>query len=153
MLKRQNRRVYLLAFLDDHSRFITGYGLFGSQSTPLVIEVVRAAIAAYGVSAEILIDNATQYVMWRGKSQFTKELEKLGIKQLVANPKGRRHSARSSGSGARCGASVSRARCSSIWKMHGGGSACLSITITSSGSAMSQVLATFKKHVPQKTFI
>jgi transposase InsO family protein len=87
VLKRQNRRVYLVAFLDDHSRFITGYGLHGSQSTPLVIEVLRAAIAAYGVPAEILTDNGTQYVTWRGKSQFTKELEKLGIKQLVAKPK------------------------------------------------------------------
>ncbi len=87
VLKRQNRRVYLVAFLDDHSRFITGYGLHGSQSTPLVIEVVRAAIAAYGVPGEILTDNGTQYVTWRGKSQFTKELEKLGIKQLVAKPK------------------------------------------------------------------
>jgi transposase InsO family protein len=87
VLKRQNRRVYLVAFLDDHSRFLVGYGLHGSQSTPLVIEVVRAAITAYGVPAEILTDNGTQYVTWRGKSQFTKELEKLGIRQLVAKPK------------------------------------------------------------------
>jgi transposase InsO family protein len=87
VLKRQNRRVYLVAFLDDHSRFITGYGLHGSQSTPLVIEVLRAAIAAYGVPAEILTDNGTQYVTWRGKSQFTKELEKLGVRQIVAKPK------------------------------------------------------------------
>jgi transposase InsO family protein len=87
VLKRQNRRVYLVAFLDDHSRFITGYGLHGSQSTPLVIEVLRAAIAAYGVPAEVLTDNGTQYVTWRGKSQFSKELEKLGIRQLVARPK------------------------------------------------------------------
>lgn len=87
VLKRQNRRVYLVAFMDDHSRFITGYGLHGSQSTPLVIEVVRAAIAAYGVPGEILTDNGTQYVTWRGKSQFTRELEKLGIRQIVAKPK------------------------------------------------------------------
>jgi hypothetical protein len=26
-LKRQNRRVYLVAFLDDHSRFIVSFGL------------------------------------------------------------------------------------------------------------------------------
>jgi hypothetical protein len=87
ILKRQNRRVHLVAFMDDHSRFITGYGLHGSQSTALVIEVVRAAIAAYGVPAEILTDNGAQYVTWRGKSQFSKELEKLGIKQIVARPK------------------------------------------------------------------
>ena len=27
VLKRQNRRVYLVAFMDDHSRFLVGYGL------------------------------------------------------------------------------------------------------------------------------
>jgi transposase InsO family protein len=87
VLKRQNRRVYLVGFMDDHSRFITGYGLHGSQSTALVIEVLRAAIAGYGVPTEILTDNGTQYVTWRGKSQFTRELEKLGIRQIVAHPK------------------------------------------------------------------
>ncbi|MFH0909905.1 MAG: integrase core domain-containing protein, partial [Planctomycetota bacterium] len=29
----------------------------------------------------------TQYVTWRGKSAFTKELEKLGIRQVVASPR------------------------------------------------------------------
>jgi hypothetical protein len=87
MLKRQNRRVYLVAFMDDHSRFITGYGLHASQSALLVIEVLRAAMAAYGVPAEILTDNGSQYITWRGKSQFTRELEKRGIHQIVAKPR------------------------------------------------------------------
>jgi len=87
MLKRQNRRVYLVAFMDDHSRFITGYGLHASQSAALVLEVLRAAIAGYGVPAEILTDNGSQYITWRGKSQFTRELEKRGIKQIVARPR------------------------------------------------------------------
>ena len=87
VLKRQNRRVYLTAFMDDHSRFITGYGLHASQSSALVLEVLRAAIAAYGLPAEILTDNGSQYVTWRGKSQFTRELEKRGIKQIVARPR------------------------------------------------------------------
>jgi transposase InsO family protein len=87
MLKRQNRRVYLVAFMDDHSRFVTGYGLHASQSATLVIEVVRAAMAAYGAPEEILTDNGSQYITWRGKSQFTRELEKRGIKQIVARPR------------------------------------------------------------------
>jgi hypothetical protein len=87
MLKRQNRRVYLVAFMDDHSRFITGYGLHASQSAALVLEVLRAALAAHGVPEEILTDNGSQYVTWRGKSQFTRELEKRGIKQIVARPR------------------------------------------------------------------
>jgi transposase InsO family protein len=87
VLKRQNRRVYLVAFMDDHSRFITSYGLHASQSTALVLEVLRAGLTSYGVPQEILTDNGTQYVTWRGKSAFTKELEKRGIKQIVARPR------------------------------------------------------------------
>ena len=87
MLKRQNRRVYLVAFMDDHSRFITGYGLHATQSTALVIEVLRAALAAYGVPAEILTDNGSQYITWRGKSLFSRELEKRGVRQIVARPR------------------------------------------------------------------
>jgi transposase InsO family protein len=87
VLKRQNRRVYLVAFMDDHSRFIVGYGLHASQSTALVLEVLRAALGSYGTPQEILTDNGTQYVTWRGKSAFTRELEKHGIRQVVAAPR------------------------------------------------------------------
>jgi len=86
MLKRQNRRVYLVAFLDDHSRFVVGYGLHASQSTPLVLEVFRSAIAGFGTPEEALTDNGTQYITWRGKGAFTKECEKRGVRQIVASP-------------------------------------------------------------------
>jgi transposase InsO family protein len=87
VLKRQNRRVYLVAFLDDHSRFRTGYGLHASQSTALVLEVLRAALTTHGTPEEILTDNGSQYVTWRGTSAFARELAKRGIKQLVAAPR------------------------------------------------------------------
>jgi transposase InsO family protein len=86
VLKRQNRRVFLVAFMDDHSRFIIGYGLHASQSTAMVLEVVRAAIVAYGTPQEILTDNGSQYVTWRGTSAFRREMDKRGIKQIVAKP-------------------------------------------------------------------
>jgi putative transposase len=87
VLKRQNRRVYLVAFLDDHSRFIVSYGLHASQSAALVLEVLRCGIASYGTPEEILTDNGSQYVTWRGKSAFARELEKRGIQQVVAAPR------------------------------------------------------------------
>ena len=87
VLKRQNRRVYLVGFMDDHSRFLTGFGLHASQSAALVLEVLRTAITSYGPPEEILTDNGAQYVTWRGKSAFTKELEKRGIHQVVASPR------------------------------------------------------------------
>ena len=86
VLKRQNRRVYLVAFMDDHSRFVVGYGLHASQSTAPVLEVFRAAVAGFGTPEEVLTDNGTQYVTWRGKSAFAKECEKRGVKQIIASP-------------------------------------------------------------------
>jgi len=86
VLKRQNRRVYMVAFMDDHSRFITGYGIHASQSSALVLEVVRSAIAAHGTPQEMLTDNGSQYVTWRGTSAFHHEMDKRGIKQIVAKP-------------------------------------------------------------------
>lgn len=87
VLKRQNRRLHLVAFLDDHSRFLVSYGLHASASTALVLEALEAGIASYGPPEEILTDNGPQYVTWRGKSQFTKHLEKRGIRQIVAKPR------------------------------------------------------------------
>ena len=39
-------RVHLVAFLDDHSRFVTGFGLASRASGEFVIEVMRSAIQA-----------------------------------------------------------------------------------------------------------
>ncbi len=86
-LKRQNRRVYLVGFIDDHSRYVLGYGLYASPSSALVLEVLRAALDRWGAPTEILTDNGSQYVTWRGKSAFARELEKRGIQQVVARPK------------------------------------------------------------------
>ena len=86
MLKRQNRRVHLVGFMDDYSRFLVGYGLHATASSALVIEVMRAAIANYQAPAEILTDIGSQYVTWRGKSAFARECETRGIRQIVATP-------------------------------------------------------------------
>jgi transposase InsO family protein len=87
VLKRQNRRVYLVGFMDDHSRFIVGFGLHARQSTALVLEALRSSITNYGVPEEILTDNGSQYVTWRGQSAFSKELAGKGIRHIVAKPR------------------------------------------------------------------
>jgi hypothetical protein len=63
------------------------YGLYASQSASLVLEALRAGMAAYGAPAEVLTDNGAQYVTWRGKSAFSRELESRGIAHLVARPR------------------------------------------------------------------
>jgi transposase InsO family protein len=87
VLKRENRRVWMVAFMDDHSRFIVGYGVYASSSGALVREVLEAAIANFGAPEELLSDNGTQYHTWRGKSAFTQLLERRGIRHIVARPR------------------------------------------------------------------
>jgi transposase InsO family protein len=85
MLKGQYR-VYLIGFMDDNSRFLVGWGLFRFQTTKHVQEVFRAAIEKHGVPKEVLSDNGRQYYTWRGKSQFTIMLTKLGVAHIRSRP-------------------------------------------------------------------
>lgn len=87
MLKRQGQRLHLVGFMDDHSRFITGFGLASRASTDFVLEVVRTAIGAYGPPEEMLTDRGPQYHTWRGKSAFQKEMLKRGINHIVSRPR------------------------------------------------------------------
>jgi transposase InsO family protein len=87
LLKRENRRVYLVVFLDDHSRFVVGYGVYASAGGALVREVLEAAIANFGAPEEVLTDNGPQYVTWRGTSAFARLLERRGIRHVVARPR------------------------------------------------------------------
>jgi len=87
VLKRQNRRVHLVGYMDDHSRFIVGHGLSTHPTSSLVIGVLEQAISNYGAPEEVLTDNGSQYVTWRGKSAFSKRMEKLGIQHRVARPR------------------------------------------------------------------
>jgi transposase InsO family protein len=87
LLKRQRQRVHLVAYLDDFSRFLVGFGLHASASGALVREVFQQAIANHGAPLEVLTDNGAQYHTWRGKSAFFKLCTKRGIKQIVSSPR------------------------------------------------------------------
>jgi transposase InsO family protein len=86
-MPRQNHAVHVVVFLDDHSRFVVGYGLHTTASGALVREVFTAAITAYGAPKEVLTDNGTQYVTWRGTSEFAKLCQRRGIRHVVAKPR------------------------------------------------------------------
>ena len=86
-LKRENRRVHLVAFMDDYSRFIVGFGLHATASGGPIREVLEAAIANYGAPEEVLTDNGAQYRTWRGFSKFSDLCERRGIRQIVSAPR------------------------------------------------------------------
>jgi transposase len=80
------RYAYLIAFLDDYSRFVTGAELFRSPTAQAVIEVYRQAIAEFKPPKEMLTDNGRQYTAWRGTSRFEAELKKDGVAHFKSRP-------------------------------------------------------------------
>jgi transposase InsO family protein len=85
-LLRRHERLYLAAFLDDHSRFLVGHAIAHHQRTPLVLEALDRGIAAYGTPREILTDQGRQYTAWRGTTEFEEELRRQGIRHLKSRP-------------------------------------------------------------------
>ena len=51
---------WLLADLDDASRFVVGYGVFDESTTHNAISVLDDCIARYGEPLELLTDNGSQ---------------------------------------------------------------------------------------------
>jgi hypothetical protein len=78
--------VYLVGIIDDHSRYITGWGLFRQQSADAVLEVTKGAIGQWGAPREILSDNGRQFVAWRGRTRFQKVLKQQGIDHVRSAP-------------------------------------------------------------------
>jgi transposase InsO family protein len=77
---------YLIGYIDDYSRYITGLELFRSQTAQNVIEVYRRAASEYNPPKEMLTDNGRQYASWRGNSRFELELRKDRIHHIKSRP-------------------------------------------------------------------
>jgi transposase InsO family protein len=80
------KNAYLIGYLDDYSRYITGLGFYRSQTAEHVIETYRQAVGEYGVPKEMLTDNGRQYTNWRGTTRFEKELTKDRVKHIRSRP-------------------------------------------------------------------
>jgi len=68
VLKKQNRRVYLVGYMDDHSRFVTAFGVHTSATAAVVLEILTTGLTSFGPPEEVLTDNGPQYASWRGRS-------------------------------------------------------------------------------------
>jgi len=80
------RYAYLIAFMDDYSRYIVGADLFRSPTAQAVIEVYRVAAGEYQPPKEMLTDNGRQYTSWRGTSRFEAELKKDRVAHFKSRP-------------------------------------------------------------------
>jgi len=85
-LLRKHERVYVAAFLDDHSRYLVSLALAHHQKSSLVLEALARGIAEYGAPREILTDQGRQYTSWRGNTEFEAELKRHGIRHVKSRP-------------------------------------------------------------------
>ena len=79
--------VYLIAFMDDHSRYIVSWGLYAAATQELVLEVLKRGFDEYGYPQDILTDNGTQYKVRRGKNKFMRLMLKEDIHHLSTRPR------------------------------------------------------------------
>lgn len=76
----------LIAFIDDHSRFIVHAEFFDSPTAENTILAFENAIKKYGKPKNILTDNGTQFTSARkdaGLSSFTKFCNSIGVKHIL----------------------------------------------------------------------
>ena len=81
---------WFIAYQDDASRFITGYGVFGHATTENAITVLEEAVKNHGKPASILTDHGSQFyaneseVKRKGDSDYEKKLVEMEINQILA---------------------------------------------------------------------
>jgi len=76
------RKTYLFAFLDDHSRLITGYRFGFSEDTVRLGVALEPALAARGVPGSVYVDNGSAFV----DAWLLRACAKLGIRLVHSTP-------------------------------------------------------------------
>ena len=79
----ESKSLYLISFLDDHSRFIVSYTVSEEQSTSVVLNLLRRAVS-FRKPLSIITDRGIQFCSWNGVTAFQLELKSLGIDHLLA---------------------------------------------------------------------
>ncbi|WP_134774217.1 DDE-type integrase/transposase/recombinase [Ornithinimicrobium flavum] len=76
------RKTYLFAFLDDHSRLVTGYRFGFAEDTVRLAAALEPALAARGVPGSVYVDNGSAYV----DAWLLRACGKLGIRLTHSTP-------------------------------------------------------------------
>ena len=80
------RKTYLFAFIDDHSRLITGHRFGHAEDTVRLAAALRPALASRGVPGRIYVDNGSAFV----DTWLLRACAVLGIKLTHSTPAGRK---------------------------------------------------------------
>lgn len=77
-----DRKTYLFAFLDDHSRLVVGHRFGFAEDTVRLAAALKPALAARGVPASIYVDNGSAFV----DAWLLRACAKLGIRLVHSTP-------------------------------------------------------------------
>lgn len=92
-IEYRGKRMQLIAFIDDYSRFIIGYALFDHATSENTVYVLRDCINLYGKPKAVMSDQGIQFFSCekegyvKGKTAFEKYLEDNGIEQVLSRVK------------------------------------------------------------------
>ena len=80
------KQLYLIAILDDCSRFVVAAQYFRTQQGTNVIKVIRDAVVSYGQPNQILSDNGTQFRNLIGElgTRYSNLLDSMEIEPIFA---------------------------------------------------------------------
>ena len=86
------RGKWLIAYLDDSSRCVTGFGVFEEATSENALLVLDIAIGRFGIPAQMLTDHGTQFTPAKKPASgraarpnaFGRELARLGIAHVLA---------------------------------------------------------------------
>lgn len=85
---QERLQCWIIAYLDDHSRFIVGTTYTKVATAEVAINLFEKARKQYGKPRETLSDRGAQfYSVLGGKSSFQKHMESLGIIHIYASVK------------------------------------------------------------------
>ena len=76
------RKTYLFAFLDDHSRLLTGYRFGYAEDAVRLAVALQPALSARGVPAGVYVDNGSAYV----DAWLLRACAKLGVRLVHSTP-------------------------------------------------------------------
>jgi transposase InsO family protein len=76
------RKTYLFAFVDDHSRLVTGYRWGFAEDTVRLAAALRPGLAARGIPRAVYVDNGSAFV----DAWLSRACAKLGIRLTHSTP-------------------------------------------------------------------
>lgn len=76
--------LYLVAIMDDCSRFVVAARYFRDQSVENVLKVVRDAIMEHGRPRQVIADRGRQFYNPEGETKFTRLLKMLDVEPIFA---------------------------------------------------------------------